>query len=206
MTYIKTIVEIGANYGQHTYNFVENHNTFVWAFEPIPILSNRLKDIFKDKKNIEVIQKAVSNYNGISKFKISDPNVGACDYGCSSLNEFTNNIEDIWPNRPDFKFMDEIDVEVIRMDKFIYENDIKQIDYFHCDAQGSDLLILESFGDKINIIKSGVVEAANRVNLYQVDNTVTSIINFLEKNNFNITNKNEINSSSEELDIYFEKK
>jgi hypothetical protein len=91
------------------------------------------------------------------------------------------------------------------MDKFIEENNITQIDYFHCDAQGSDLSVLKSFGDKLNVIVSGVVEGAHRINLYSVDNTVTSIVDFLESNGFRVTNKNDQNSSSEELDVYFER-
>jgi hypothetical protein len=136
---------------------------------------------------------------------VSDPSGGAADYGWSSLNQFTDNIQDIWVNRPDFAFVDTIDVEVIRMDKFIEDNNITQIDYFHCDAQGSDLSVLKSFGNKLNVIVSGVVEGAHRINLYSVDNTVTSIVDFLESNGFRITNKNDQNSSSEELDVYFER-
>jgi FkbM family methyltransferase len=205
MRYSKTIVEVGANYGQHTCKFVNEVDTFVWSFEPLPILSDRLKEIYKDQENLMIIQKAVSDYNGVSQFNVSDPSGGAADYGCSSLNKFTDNIQDIWVNRPDFAFVDTIDVEVIRMDKFIEENNITQIDYFHCDAQGSDLSVLKSFGDKLSVIVSGVVEGAHRINLYSVDNTVTSIVNFLESNGFRITNKNDQNSSSEELDVYFER-
>jgi FkbM family methyltransferase len=205
MRYSRTIVEVGANYGQHTCKFVNEADTFVWSFEPLPILSNRLKEIYKDQENLTVIQKAVSDYNGVSQFHVSDPSGGAADYGCSSLNQFTDNIQDIWVNRPDFAFVDTIDVEVIRMDKFIEDNNITQIDYFHCDAQGSDLSVLKSFGDKLNVIVSGVVEGAHRINLYSVDNTVTSIVDFLESNGFRVTNKNDQNSSSEELDVYFER-
>ena len=197
MRYSKTIVEVGANYGQHTSKFVNEVDTFVWSFEPLPILSDRLKEIYKDQENLMIIQKAVSDFNGVSQFYVSDPSGGAADYGCSSLNQFTDNIQDIWVNRPDFAFVDTIDVEVIRMDKFIED--------FHCDAQGSDLSVLKSFGDKLGVIVSGVVEGAHRINLYSVDNTVTSIVDFLESNGFRITNKNDQNSSSEELDVYFER-
>jgi hypothetical protein len=91
------------------------------------------------------------------------------------------------------------------MDKFISENNITEIDYFHCDAQGNDFKILKSFGNKLNIIKSGVVEASCSVSLYKVDNTAESIINFLEENGFKILNRSDLGASSPEIDINFEK-
>jgi FkbM family methyltransferase len=202
---IKTVVEIGSNNGSHTMNFVNEENTFVWCFEPVPILFEQLKEKFKNYNNIKIFNNAISDFNGYSKFGISDPNVGAADYGCSSLNEFSDNIKDKWSNRPDFNFIETIDVEVIRMDKFILENNITEIDYFHCDAQGNDFKILKSFGDKLNIIKSGVVEASCSVSLYKVDNTAESIINFLEENEFKILNRSDLGASSPEIDINFEK-
>ena len=199
------IFEVGANNGQHTHKFVNTKNSHVYAFEPLPFLCEKIRSIFPNAQNLEIFDWAISDYDGISKFGISDPNHGAKDYGCSSLFSFTENIDSLWPDRGDFTFVEEIDVKVVRMDTFINENNITHIDYLHCDAQGGDLKVLESFGDKINLLKSGVVEAANNVSLYNIDNSTQSIVKFLEKNNFKILNPHDIGSAGQEVDIYFER-
>ena len=110
--------------------------------------------------------------------------------------------------------MQEIEVDVCRMDTFVQQNNISRIDYLHCDAQGNDFKVLKSFGDKINIIKKGRCEASHKVTLYEgVDNSAKSIINFLKANSFNIykiTGEygniiDDLETSDEkEVDIYFE--
>jgi FkbM family methyltransferase len=202
-----TIVEVGANHGNDTERYLQIENSFVWCFEPTPELFDKLNEMFINYNNIKLIKSAVSDYNGTAKFGVGH------NRGCSSLNEFSDTINTEWP-RGDFSMIGYIDVDVIRMDTFIEQNNIETIDYFHCDAQGSDLQVLKSFGDKINVLQSGQCEAANTVNLYKgVDNTAESIIEFLKENGFRITKiKNhhghEIDmetykSSTEEIDIYY---
>jgi len=199
-----TIIEVGANKGTDTIRFIEMMNSHVYAFEPIPFLCEAIRKNHS-ANNLEVFNLAVSDFNGKAKFGISDPTKGAMDYGCSSLFTFTKGIENLWSNRGDFNFVETIDVEVIRMDTFLEEKGITHVDYLHCDAQGGDLKVLKSFGNKLNLLKSGVVEASNSVSLYEVDNSAKSIVLFLEENGFKILNKNELESAAYEIDIKFEK-
>ena len=99
----------------------------------------------------------------------------------------------------------EVDVEVIRLDTFIDENNIDSIDYFHCDAQGSDLDILKSLNEKICLIKRGQVEGSRNENLYNIENGCSHIIEYLEKNNFIVINKEEIDKKInwKDLNILF---
>jgi hypothetical protein len=81
------------------------------------------------------------------------------------------------------------------MDTFINENNIDTIDYFHCDAQGNDLKILHSFGDKLSLIKKGKVEVSFGDELYKdVINDLHSVIYFLKNNGFEISNLRDINN------------
>ena len=79
------------------------------------------------------------------------------------------------------------------MDEFIETNKINKIDYLHCDAQGSDLDVLKSFGKYLQILVKGKVEGCVTNNLYKNENNVKTLINFLESNNFQIINVNDIN-------------
>jgi FkbM family methyltransferase len=212
---MKTIIEIGANDGNDTFNFVSQPDTFLYTFEPVPILGDWLVQRLNERgyTNYKLLRYAVSDTEGLQQFNLSD---AGGNFACSSLNEFTDDIKDKWPGRADFRKVSSIDVRTIRMDTFIEQEGIKEIDYFHCDAQGNDFKILQSFGKYLDKIKEGRVEAANRVNLYKADNNVYTIIKWLMVNGFEVTEVKDhhgvpveieyLKNSTEEVDIFFKRK
>ena len=227
---MKTIIEIGANKGQHSISFLKEKDTFLHCIEPVPQLFEELKKNFEEYSNVKFHQIAIDNFNGISKFGLSASYNGPgteSSYACSSLYDFSNNIKETWGNRSDFEMQSYIDVTVMTLASFVEKENISQIDYLHCDAQSSDLNILKSLGNKIDILIEGRCEASNTKKLYKnVDNSLHSILLFLEKNNFEVfelrddtgkTIKELIFSlddegnkylphNTEEIDVFFRKK
>lgn len=198
----KIVFDVGANNGDTCHRFSEDPLTTVYAFEPTPYLLKRFL-YQKQKENYIVVPYAISDFDGEAIFNIA----GQCDWGCSSIHEFEDNLEITWPGRTDFKVTEKIKVQTQRMDTFIRNNNIQQVNYLHCDTQGNDLNVLKSFGEYIEIVESGVVEAANQNPLYKnVDNSINSITNFLEKNNFVIVNMTENDPYRNEINIEFKKK
>lgn len=193
------IFDIGANDGGSTLHIAEEN--IIYAFEPTPELIKEIKRKTKHLPNYHLIPSAVSNYNGRAKFNVA----GQADWGCSSLNEFSDELNKTWPGRKDFKVTHQIEVEVLRLDAFIRKNEIKEIDYLHCDAQGSDLLVLEGLGKYISIVKEGVIEVAanNELALYKgADNTLLTAVDFLTKNGFRDIH---ITPWSNEYNIHFKR-
>ncbi len=171
------IIEIGAFDGGNTNMFFNNAN--IWSFEPNPIYAERLRLNFGHKKNITIIEKAVSDYNGKSNFNI------AMDGASSSLYE----LSDYALHNTKIKYINEIIVDVVRMDTFLNDNNINVVDYLYCDAQGNDLTILKSFGNRLNDIRYGKVEVSLKTDLYKdTCNTLNDTIQFLNDNGFQITN------------------
>lgn len=195
----KNIFDIGANNGSDSYHYANDPSNIVYAFEPTPfLLKTYLYPI--QKENYIVVPVAISDFDGEDEFNIA----GQSDWGCSSLNEFSDGLSETWPGRTDFHVTEKIKVKVQRMDTFILENNIEEIEYMHCDTQGSDLKVLKSFGIYINRLKSGVVEACKQNPLYKsIDNTESSIIKFLVSNNFSITNIQSNNGCPNEVNISF---
>ena len=190
------IIEIGGYDGYNTQKYLnENDDVCIWVFEPNPIMATELRRKFASNNKIIIIEKAVTDYTGKSKFNILN-NQNSCslhtltEYGKSSTT---------------LKFKNEIEVDTIRMDTFIENYNIDTIDFLHCDAQGSDLSILNSFGDKLSILKHGVVEANNSVRLYDVDNTTKSILKFLSNNDFKILNITNVDKMGFDVNIEFKK-
>lgn len=180
---MKIFFDVGANYGTSSLDIArDDSNTIVYAFEPTPFLIEHLKNESKDLKNYHIIPKAVSDYNGKSKFNIA----GVEDWGCSSLLEFSDNTKH-WGGR-NFTVTEIIEVDVIKLSDFIKENKIEKIDYFHCDTQGSDLNVLVGLENYIYIIEEGMIEAAGTEDiLYINQNSVQECSVFLQAHNFEIT-------------------
>jgi FkbM family methyltransferase len=186
------IFDIGANTGESTIHYCLEPTNELYVFEPTPWLCEKYLNLKAQQyKNYHVINKAISDYNGKSLFNIAEHDEG----GVSSFYNFTDNIENLWKDskhgtchRSDFYFEKTIEVEVIRMDTFIEQNNISAIDFCHCDAQGNDFKILNSFGKYIDIVKSGEVESPRPdapMALYKnTTNSFDSIMNFLKEHGF----------------------
>jgi FkbM family methyltransferase len=191
------IIEIGANDGSDTIKYSKYAN--IWCFEPVPECINHLIQLFKNNPKVKIIGKAVSDFDGSAVLNIS--NGGAGSSSLYELSEFSVKNKLI-------EYQNQIIVDVIRMDTFLDENNISTIDYFYCDAQGNDLNVLKSFGEKISIIKQGKVEVSLKEDLYKnATNNIEMVADFLTSNGFVISNWKEIRSIKwYDYDVIFYKK
>jgi hypothetical protein len=74
----------------------------------------------------------------------------------------------------------------------------------HIDAQGNDFNVLLSLKDKISIVREGVVEAADKVDLYNgATNRIEYIRYFLISNGFKIVNETPNDIVGAEVNIKF---
>lgn len=197
------IFDVGANDGSSTIDFAKaSPDNIVYAFEPNPELCNLIREKTNNLPNYILTQKAVSDFNGTAKFNITARH----GQGCSSLFDYTNNMNAIWRGLEHrFKVTKVINVEVTTIGRFIEENNIPIVDYFHCDAQGADLRILKSFGKYLNLLQKGVVETSRlpETSTYKVDNTFDSLKKFLTENNFEITYIDRSDHRKNEWNVYF---
>lgn len=200
----RVFFDVGANNGYTSIPVAYmNSDTIVYAFEPTPEMINEIESKIIGLSNYFLTKKAVSDYNGTSTFNVA----GQCDWGCSSLLEFSEKSKTEWPGRTDFHVTNEIIVDVIRLDNFIEAHGITKIDYLHIDTQGSDLNVLKGLGKYIDIVIEGVMEAAAKNDiLYNGQNTQEESITFLEEHGFEITNIQVNDSYHNEVNIFFRKR
>ncbi len=200
------LFDVGAHHGQDSLDKTQNNpNVICYAFEPTPGLADLLREAAKNRNMADryhVYETAISDFDGEADFHMV---VG--DTGSSSLNVFAENLDKTWPDRTDFVVRDSKKVNVYRLDTWlsIYAPELTQIDHIHIDAQGSDLAVLKGLGEKLKMVKSGVVEVpqSSEVSLYKGQHTKEDAITFLEANNFKIT---EVKSQQNEDNLYFERK
>ena len=95
---MKTKIEVGANKGTETKELASD-GSIVYAFEPTyELLIEYLWPLSYENKNIRILPFAVDSENSFKKFNIA----GHWDWGCSSLYEFSDNLNETWPGRVDF--------------------------------------------------------------------------------------------------------
>jgi FkbM family methyltransferase len=168
----------------------------VYAFEPNSEIVKSNYNKFEIPKNYIIFEKAVSNINGLVPF-----NICSLD-SCSSLMD--------WGNGPTMGEMNKIEVECVRMDTFIEEIGIDEIEFVSIDTQGSDLDVLNGFGNKIGIVKEGICESLSEDTewkLYDNQPSFSEFVAFFDKNGYDIDWKyNSIGGCPKnEVNIHFKK-
>lgn len=210
----RIVIEVGCHKGSDTPILYNHYRCPLYGFEPHPQLWSNLAYQFRTYPEVKILQYAIGLSNDTVEFHLSP------DTGCSSLYEFTENITELWnaeleKNAPwegkrKFEMTNRVTVRSIRMDTFL--DMIKfdgVIDFMHCDAQGNDLNVLKSFGNKLHMLKAGVIETTrkNSVNLYKNNENFTEdAVEFLESNGFYIKDITLNDRANSEDNILFEKK
>lgn len=204
--YDRIVIEVGANTGRDTERLA-TPDTFVYAFEPSPILYPELVQRFRDRKNILILPFAVDLKNDVVEFNVAD--VG--DRGVGSLyNYHPDMATNAVGQHPVFKagFVWKQNVATIRLDAFMRLYEISHIDYLHIDAQGSDFRVIQSLGYSISKVREGVCECTYKVPLYvdsDILNNYDDCMMYLNLHGFDaeITYVHENNT---EVDIHFKRR
>jgi len=153
----RTFIQVGAHRGDDDLiRACRNWGHRAYLFEPIPKRVEELRAKTANVPTVEVLPLAVSNTNGKAKFHI------AGNDDCSSLQEFDEKANQTWvhPYHPyrSFEMVEEIEVEVIRLDTFLAQRQIDLVDKLTVDAQGEDLRVVESLGARLRDVKKIQIE------------------------------------------------
>jgi FkbM family methyltransferase len=178
-----------------------NRSAIVYAIEPTyELVSKHLYPKFQYNERVKICQWAIDVQNGFKKFNVASKMEGAADWGCSSLYEFSDDIHEKWPGRPDFEVTHSYTVPTMTLYDFCELYKIKEIDYLWIDTQGNDFNVLLSLGDKIDIVKEGRCEVAENVELYKnTNNKRSDVEDWLKSKNFNV----QLNYGLYESDLIF---
>ncbi len=153
-----------------------DESLIVFAFEPNKEIVSKIYNNFEIPENYIIIDKAVSNIRGKVPFYICSLD------SCSSLMN--------WGNGPKLGAMKQVEVECIRMDDFIENFQIENIEFVIIDTQGNYLNVLYGFGEQIKIVESGMCESLSektKWKLYENQPHFFDFVKFFKKNNFSIS-------------------
>jgi FkbM family methyltransferase len=191
--------DVGANDGTSMERFAFQGHILI-SFEPNPELGSIIKGKQQLYPNWHLFPVAVSDYDGEAEFNICTTH----DRGCSSLLDVSEAGKTQWGGRRDMIPDHKIKVSVRRLDTLLDWSIIPEIEFFHCDTQGSDLAVLKGMGEFIKRIKVGVVEAGTKPDiLYVGQNSVDATIQYLQENGFKINGMTSNDVGNNEVNISF---
>ena len=147
----------------------------VHIFEAVP---NYCKNIKNQYPSFKINNCAINNYNGTAKFNIIK---GNNNYGISSLR---NRNKDVIKDKEEY---DTVEVNSIRMDKYIEDNNIKSIDICKIDVEGCSYEVLEGFGKYLNYINFLHIESENK-QCWENQKLTWDIFKLLENNFIKLSN------------------
>jgi FkbM family methyltransferase len=183
-------IDVGAHLGEITLDAaLRNQKLLVFAFEPNWTLA---RQIMGRAANFVVLPMAVSDTDGYANFLIN-----SCD-GSSSLVRMEESGLAHWK---DFEYAvkSEVFVQTVRLDTFMNLAELRSVDYLKVDAEGVDLRVIQSAGDRLKDIKRITLEvdvAPDR--LYQGAPSRDEVIDFMTKREFQLVEFESQNAGRQE--------
>ena len=185
---VNVILDIGARDLTESIFLSENYpNAKVISFECNPQTLPICREKSKNYPNVELIDKAVNEYDGTCKFYPINPSKTKTTWedgnpGASSL--FIAN-----DNYPFEKYVqDEIEVDCVRIDTIVKERNIDKVDIIWMDLQGAELIALKSIGDILKNV-SIICTETEMTPMYK-NQALFKDIDFFLKENFDFVHGN----------------
>lgn len=158
---INSIIDIGAHKGKYTDLFLKNYSIdYAILIEPQKKYFHILKEKYKNKKIIKILNYAVSNKNKKSFFNINHHDL------TSSLNtiNFKNNFlvykSKLFGIQADKMVRDKVVIKTKTI-KSILRNLKKKIDLVKIDTEGHELEVLKGSGNALKNFKNILIEFRN---------------------------------------------
>jgi len=174
-------IDVGAHRGETTFEQARsNPDLVVYAFEPdVSIASHRYALL----DNFIVIPMAVSDRDGFREFHLNSND------RTSSLLPLDHNAMQGWRGVSNLHTVQRLTVPTIRLDTFLSAMRIESVEYLKIDAQGHDLEVIRSLGNRIRDVAELRVEACAAAQpMYSgAHNSVNNIIAFMQGQGFELS-------------------
>jgi len=147
-----TWVDVGAHLGETTFQAAQdNPNLEIYAFEPNLKLASQRWAVLT---NFIVLPFAVAEIDGFVDFYLN------ANDSASSLLPFIPEGLRQWAGGESLRVESKVRVPSTRLDTFMNRKGISKIEYLKVDAQGADLAVIRSAGERIRDIKKISLEVA----------------------------------------------
>jgi hypothetical protein len=197
---MKIRIDVGANDGGVSIPWLSDPNVIVYAFEPEPDVYKKLLQNSGGNPRYHCINKAVSSSEGIFDFYVS------IDPSCSSLLPYTEEGLRRWlcPSQRSLGVKQIIKVEAVSLKNFMEGYQISSVDYLKVDAQGHDLDVLKSAGDRLKSVRELVfeVQTTEGFELYKGSSKLPACLQYMKDMGFALVRVEEY-TRNQELNCFF---
>lgn len=166
------IVDLGAGIGTEIVYFNEKtkNKSSIYCIEANPNSCNLIEKLCNknDFKNCKIFNIGISDQNG--KMWIDDGE----EYQLNQLNNSKNGFE----------------VNIKTMDDFVFENNIKKIDFLKVNIEGAELQMIHGMKNSIQYVHNVAISCHDFLYKNHNNEIKNSIIKFLVENNFEIKTRN----------------
>lgn len=190
-----TWIDVGAHGGEATLQFaIQNPGIKVYAFEPN--LCVAAKSVGQ-APNYFVIPVAVAEQDGTAGFYVNAEGVA------SSLLPLNESAARSWIGGEHLRVDSIRTVPTIRLDTFMNLLGIDKVDFLKIDAQGADLAVIRSVGERLkDILKVRLEVDVTPSRLYEGSPSREEVIAFMEANGF-VLCETQSQSHGQEQDLTF---
>ena len=188
-------IDVGAHEGETTLPFAARDPwLLVYAFEPDLRVASR---VMGRLRNFVVLPVAIAEKDGSAQL-----NVNAYEQSSSLLRPDPAGVRQ-WVTDAHFEVIGAMTVPTMRLDTFMDRAGLKRVDYLKIDAQGLDLEVLSSAGERLRDVEKVQVEATTAsYRQYEGAPDKDEIVEFMESRGFRLTGE-ELQSQGQEANLTF---
>ncbi len=169
------IIDVGSHTGQEiALPFTQNSSHLVYAIEPVPELADQLRS--HHLPNLQVFQMAMGCTNRSVLFYINQSSELSSVLKATCEGSWQAYVERLQTVRT-------IEVPMMRLDAFMAEQALVEIDLLKINAQGYDLQVLQGAGDALHGVKNILVKVQLHP-LYEGGSTKAAIVEYLTSRGF----------------------
>jgi FkbM family methyltransferase len=193
--YRRIWIDVGAHEGELTFPFAAaDSSLLVYAFEPNLHAASRIMGCLR---NYVVLPIAVSERDGHAEL-----NLNAYEQSSSLLPADEEGVKE-WVTEQKFQVVGTVTVPTMRLDTFMNDAGIEFVDYLKIDAQGLDLEVVKSAGDRLRDVAKVQLEATtSSYRQYEGAPGKSVIIEYMNSQGFRLTGE-EIQSHGQEANLTF---
>ena len=188
-------IDVGAHEGESTMPYAaKDPSLLIYAFEPNLRAASRAMGRLR---NYVVLPIAIAERDGSATLQLN-----AYEQSSSLLPPDRDGV-DRWITEQHFEVVGTVVVPTMRLDTFMTEAGLRSIDFMKVDAQGLDLEVVRSAGERLNDIARVQLEATTvPYRQYEGAPDRSAIVDFMESKGF-VLKREEIQSHGQEANLTF---
>jgi FkbM family methyltransferase len=194
-SYRRIWIDVGAHQGEQTFPYASVDRTLlVYAFEPNLRAASR---IMGRLRNYVVLPIAVAGEDGSAELQLN-----AYEQSSSLLPPDDVGVK-AWVTEQEFKVVGAVTVPTMRLDTFLNGAGIDAVDFLKVDAQGLDLEVVKSAGDRLRDVAKVQLEATTAsYRQYAGAPDRAAIVEFMQSKGFQLVGE-ESQSHGQEANLTF---